>query len=151
MHNLYDNTNPLRLTVDGTNYQVAAGTTDTLLSNYVDTLGYAGVQFVYALGAITSGAVLTMKLRDCATSGGSYADIAGTQQLPADTDDNKLFISDIYRPTKRYVKASLQRATQNAAVDCLFVILYNVGDLPPTRSSTVGGAETFNSPADGTA
>ncbi|HXG36528.1 MAG TPA: hypothetical protein VNL15_06140 [Dehalococcoidia bacterium] len=140
-----------RLKVDGTNYTGAAGTTD-LTSEAVDTQGYEGVRFICGFGAIVSGAVTSVKARQGAQSDMSDgADLAGTAQTVADTDDNKIVITEIYRPQERYLDHIVDRGTQNATVDFLIVELFNPREMPIAQHSTVLGHEVHNSPSEGSA
>lgn len=140
-----------RLKVDGTNYTGAAGTTD-LTSEEVDMQGWDGVVFLCGFGAITSGAVTSIKARQGAVTGMSDgADLAGTKITVADTDDNKQAVLDIYRPQERYVDHVVDRGTQNAVVDYLLAIRYKGRVQPVTQGSTVISAEKHASPAEGTA
>lgn len=141
----------LRLEVDDTNFTGSAGTTD-LTSEYVDTQGYEGVRFICGFGAITSGAVTSTKVQQCDTSGGTYADLLGTAQTVADTDDSKIVITEIYKPRERYLKHVIDRGTQNAVVDFLIAELYGARKEPVTQSTAiVVGQEVHASPAEGTA
>lgn len=153
MHNLSDVTKRVRLPADGTsNYTASAATTD-VTSEGVDTLGFESVLLRVAFGAITSGAVTSIKAQqsddDGATDG--YSDIEGTAQSVADDDDNQVFEIEIHRPTKRYVCLVIDRGTQNAVVDFMEAILYRPIHAPVTQAAIVGGTERFNSPAEGTA
>lgn len=131
---------------------VAAGTTDQT-SSAIDTLGFAGVRVLVAFGAITGGAVTSIYLQqssdDAATD--AYSDIAGTSQTVADTDDNKVFISEVWKPGKRYLKCVVDRGTQNAVIDGVWAELYGAANEVATQDTTVGGFEHFNTPAEGTA
>lgn len=150
-HNLFKNAKVLRLKVDGTNYQASAGTSD-LTSEAVDTFGFEEVTFITLFGAITSGAVTSTKAQQCDTSGGTYADLASTAISVADTDDNKVSVSSIYRPRERYLKHIIDRGTQNAVVDGVLVILSRpTTTAPVTHDATVIAAEYHSSPAEGTA
>jgi hypothetical protein len=140
-----------RLKVDGTNYTGSAGTTD-LTSEPVDTAGYEGVRFICGFGAITTNAVTSTKARQGAASDmGDGADLAGTAQTVADSADNKIVITDIFRPQERYVDHVIDRGTQNAVVDFLIVELYGTRKTPVTQDATVAGAEVHSSPDEGTA
>lgn len=134
---------------------VAAGTTDVEPSNGVDTQGFAGVMFVIAFGAIVAGAVTSIKAQQSTEVDGSsdtFADIAGTAQTVADDDDEKVFIIDIRNPAERYVRAVVDRGTQNAEVDSITAFLYGADELPTTHdATTVGGSELHVSPSEGTA
>jgi hypothetical protein len=131
---------------------VAAGTT-TQTSSAVDLAGYQGVRFIVALGAITATGVPAVKASDCDTSGGTYADIAGSlgTAFTASTDDNKLWVLDIYRPTKRFLKCIVTRATANAVIDGVWAELYEGRVQPATDDTTVLGHKLLVSPVDGTA
>ena len=74
---------------------VAAGTT-AINGSVVDTQGFDGVVFVVAMGAITAGAVTSVKVQQGAASDLSdAADIAGTSVAIADTADNKLVYVEV--------------------------------------------------------
>jgi hypothetical protein len=151
--NFGKNCKVLRLPLDTTTtYTGTAGTT-TLTTEGVDTLGFTGACFLIGFGTITSGAVTSIKAAQSDDNGvaDGYSDLAGTAQTVADTDDNKVFMIDIYKPQKRYLEALIVRATQNAVVDFMICVLYNAVQAPVTQDTTVGGLETFNSPAEGTA
>lgn len=152
MHNLSKVTKRLRLKVDGTNYTGSAGTSD-LTSEKIDMLGYESVLIRIGFGTITAGAVTSIKCQQSSddAAADTYDDLAGTAQTVADTDDNKVFEIEIHKPAKRYLKHFLDRGTQNAVVDFLEAFLYNPVKAPPTQDSTVGGTETFVTPAEGTA
>lgn len=149
--NLANNVKSLRLKVDGTNYTGAAGTTD-LTSEAVDTAGFEGCRFIVGLGAITASAVTSVKVQQCDTSGGTYADLEGSSVTIADDDDNQIAIIDIFRPRERYLKFVTDRGTANAVVDFLLADLYSprVGAVTQD-TTTVVSTEVHVSPAEGTA
>lgn len=149
--NLTPKVKTVRLEPDDSAFTVAGGTSD-VTSEYLDTAGYGGVRFILGLGAITSGAATSVKLQQCDTSGGSYADLEGTSQTIADTNDNKMFIIEVTHPRERYLKVKTLRATQNSAIDFLIAELFNHSGVEPiTQHSTVAGSEIFDAPAEGTA
>lgn len=140
-----------RLKADGTNFVVAAGAAD-VTSEAVDTQGYEGVRFMIGFGAIVGGAATSIKARQGAVANMSDgADLAGTAQTVADTDDNKVRIVDIFRPQERYVDLKTLRATQNSTIDFLIAELYGVRKAPVTQDATVAGSELHASPDEGTA
>ncbi len=140
-----------RIRPDGAGYTVAAGSTG-VDSDIVDTAGYEGVRFIMGLGAIVAGAVTSAKLQqNSANSGAGMADLEGSKIDIADTDDNKIVITEIYRPRERYVRLSTSRATQNATIDFLLVELYGTRRKPITEDSSVVAAEVAASPGEGTA
>lgn len=67
-----------------------------------------------------------------------YTDIASGAQTILDTDDDKVKYLDI-RPSKRYIKLLVLRATQNATVGCVIALLYNPRSRPVTHGSNVAG------------
>jgi len=153
MHNLSSVTKRIRVAPDDgatTTFTLAAGTSDKT-TVYVDMLGYSSILWRVGWGAITAGAVTSIKAQQCDTSGGSYADLTGTSQTVADTADNSVSEVEIHRPQERYQRLYIDRGTQNAVIDFVEAILYNPRNSPPTQDSTVAGTETFNTPAEGTA
>lgn len=141
----------IRLKPDGTNWALAAGTTD-VESEVVDTLGFQGVRFMAGFGAITSGAVTKIKVQQgTATNLSDAADLEGSGVTVADTDDNKVAIVEVNRPTERYVRCAFDRGTQNAIVDFLVAELFNPRNLPITDDGTTVGNEVHDGPAEGTA
>ncbi len=127
-----------------------AGTTD-LNGAILDMQGFEGVLIEVVFGVITSGAVTSIKAQqDTDSAGGTMADLAGTAQTIADTDDDKTFYIDLYRPQERYVRLVVDRATQNAVVSSATYIQYGARVAPTTHGTNVSG-ETHVSPAEGTA
>lgn len=155
MHSLFQNCEFRRLKVDGTNYVLAAGTSD-VESEAVDMQGFEGVAFVTLCGSILAGGLITMKAQqsnDLAGSPDAYSDLAGTANaVSADTDDNKLLGVEIFRPKRRYVRAAITRGDGgNSTIDGLFAVLFRPGQMPVTQGATVEAFESFNTPAEGTA
>lgn len=141
------------LTWDGTNYTVAAGTTDTLASTEIDMQGYDSLLVIACIGAIASSGSVSIVLKNSATSatyGSGTVDNIGTAIAnSADTDDNKLFLIEVNKPQRRYIKVYTTRATGNVTPLALVAIRYNAGDQPTTQSTSVGGVEAstiLNSP-----
>lgn len=153
MHNLSSNTKRIRLPLDTTTTYLGVAGTTNLLSEGIDTLGYQGALLRVAFGVITSGAATSIKAQQSDDDGSSdgYSDIAGTAQTVADTDDNKVFEIEIWKPGKRYLTLAILRATQNAVVDYMEVILFAPVQAAVTQTSLIGGTEQFNTPAEGTA
>lgn len=117
----------------------AAAGTSALNGTGVDMSGYDGVRFIYAIGALTAGQVTLLKAQGSTVSiSASMADITGaTTAAMADGDSDKLLILDVYRPTARYIRPVLSRATQNAVVDIGVAELYRVKKQPVTADTTV--------------
>ncbi len=128
----------------------AAGTTD-INGATLDMQGYEGVLMIVTMGAIVAGAVTGIRAQQGAQSDLSdAADLAGSAQVIADTDDEKTFYIDLYRPAERYVRLVVDRATQNATVAAADYIQYGARKMPVTHGSNVSG-ESHSSPAEGTA
>lgn len=135
---------------------VAAGTTDVTDCTVVDMQGYEGVRFLVGFGAITAGAVTSIKVQEAAAKTSATAltsgqDIGGSGITVADSEGSKLVISDIVRPQKRYVQPYIDRGTQNAVVEFVLAELYGARKLPVTQDATVSHSEIAASPAEGTA
>lgn len=128
----------------------AAGTTD-INGATLDMQDYEGVWMVVTFGAITANAVTSIKAQQGAQSDLSdAADLAGTAQTIADTDDEKTFYIDLYKPAERYVRLVVDRGTQNAVVASAEYIQYEPRKAPTSHGSNVSG-ETHVSPSEGTA
>ena len=130
----------------------AAGTT-AINGATLDMLGWDGVLMVVTMGAITGSAVTSINAaQDSASGMGTAADLLGTGQTIADTDDEDIFVIDLYRPIERYVRVEVARATQNAVVSSAVYYQYAGSNvkLPPSHGSTIN-IEQHSSPAEGTA
>lgn len=146
-----DYANPIQIST----VTAGAAGTSAITSSAVDMAGYDGCLFIVPFGAIVSGAATSIKLQQCDTSGGSYADLTGTSQTVADTDDDKTFLVDIQKPQEQYLKLVVSRATQNATVGGIYAIPYHKSTrssvLPVAGTNSIGGVERFEAPAEGTA
>ena len=122
--------------------------TSAITGSTIDTLGFNGVLFLVQFGTITAGAVTSFKVEHSDNSDmSSNADIVGTSQTVADTDDNKVFFCDLRKPVKRYVRLLVSRGTQNAAVSAV-ALPYDPSDAPFTQTAS---GESHVSPISGTA
>src|SRR5574338_18428 len=86
----------------------------------VDMQGYDGCMFVLALGTID--ATVDMQISRCATAGFSTVTAitgAAMTQLSA-TGDGSIVCVDVYRPTQRFVRASITigSGTTGAQLQC---------------------------------
>jgi hypothetical protein len=138
-----------KIVIASTTTAGAAGTSD-ITSDAIDTAGFEGCTFIVPVGAIVSGAVTSIKVQQCDTSGGSYADLTGTAQTIADTDDDKLFYATVVRPREQYLKLVVDRATQNATIGGIVAVLWGAGNKPVTHGTGVSGEVAFGV-AEGTA
>ncbi len=73
----------------------------------VDMQGYEGVVAVVEMGTIAATAVTSIKWQQSdTTTAADFSDLEGTGIDIADDDDDEIFVSELYRPTKRYVVTS---------------------------------------------
>jgi len=142
-----------KVTIAITSAAGVAGTAD-INGATLDMLGYEGVLMIVNFGVITGGAVTSIKAQQDTASGmGTAADLEDTGQTIADTDDEKTFYIDLYRPQKRYVRLVVDRGTQNAIVASATYIQYGQKSgrkAPVTHGTNVAG-ELHVSPDEGTA
>ncbi len=131
---------------------IAAGVSNQV-SSILDTAGFMGARLEVAMGAIAATAVTSIKVQDGnAANLSDAADLAGSgiAIVAGGADDNAVFIVDIYRPVKRYLRVSILRATANATVDGVFASLYEGRNYPEAKDATVHGQTLLVSPAAGT-
>ena len=101
----------------------AAGTTN---GGEVDCLGFSEALVVLDVGDMETSATLDVKVQECATSGGTFADVtdAAFDQKVDGTDDNSISIGRIkLGPRMRYLRAVGVGATDAADYACSFVLL----------------------------
>lgn len=127
-----------------------AGTT-AINGTTLDMSGFEGVLMIVTFGVITAGAVTSIKAQQGNASNLSdAADLLGSGQTIADTDDEKTFYIDIKSPRERYVRLAVSRGTQNAVVASATYIQYGPKTLVTTHGTNVAG-EAFVGVAEGTA
>jgi hypothetical protein len=127
-----------------------AGLTD-ILGSTLDMQGFEGVLMICRFGAITATAVSGIRAQQGNDSGLSdAADLLGSAQVVADSDDDKAFYIDLFRPKERYVRLVVDRATANAVVATAEYIQYGPKKMPTVHGANVAG-ELHVSPAEGTA
>lgn len=128
----------------------AAGTSD-INGATLDMQGWDGVLMVVHVGAIVATAVTGIRAQQGAAANMSdAADLAGSAQAIADTDDDKVYFIDLSRPQERYVRLVVDRATANATIGGATYIQYRGRKAPVTHATGVSG-ERHVSPAEGTA
>ena len=131
---------------------VAAGTTNQT-TTAVDTAGFQGCRFIAAFGTITATAVTSVKVTQADDAGISVnaEDLAGSGvSLTPSTDDNKVVIVDVFKPTRRYLQLTVLRGTANAVIDGVVAELYEGRNYPEAKDTTVKGQALLVSPAAGT-
>ena len=141
------------LTVDGTNYLLAAGTSD-VDSTVVDTLGYESCTFQVFVGTMAASSACDFQVQQGAASDGSdMADLtgSGSTQVSA-TDDNKMVLITIHRPQERYLRLQTIRGDGgNTTINALGAILFNARHNVTQSSTYVVSSEIHVTPAEGTA
>ena len=101
----------------------------------IDTKGFDEVLFVVNSGTNEAGATVDIKIQECATSGGTYADITGAAFTQITTsNDNAVYQGRVrMTPTReRYLRAVAVVATD--AADCGVVAL--LGDAQNLPAAT---------------
>ncbi len=118
------------------------GNGDTITGTTVDAAGFDSACVVAELGPVTDAAVATLRVQDGALSNGSdAANISGASAvLTAATSSNTQIVVDVVKPMLRYITPTLQRATQNIAINSITVYLYNAKTVPVTQPSTVSAS-----------
>lgn len=146
MQSLLRNVKITRILVDTVAGQAATA------SDILDMNGFEGVMFIAKLGDVTNGSVLTLACQqNTANSTVGMAALSGTATYTAGsaTDaDNNLLVLDVVRPNKRYVRAVLTSATQDAVKNGIIAIQYGAKDAPTDQSATVIDSELIYNAAE---
>lgn len=128
----------------------AAATTDAS-GAALDMSGWDGVLVIVTFGAITAGAVTTIKMQqDTSSAMSGAADLEGTLQTIADDADDKTFYIDLKSPRESFVRVYIDRATQAAAIASATYVQYRGRRKSAAQGTNVSG-ESWHSPAEGTA
>jgi hypothetical protein len=129
---------------------VAAASAGTeVLTSAIDMEGYEGV-LIFVTQATYHATGNYLKAQQCTTSGGGYADLAGSKVLA--TADAEVLCIDIYRPGKRYVKGSVIRGGTNTATGEIYALQYDTRTRPVVNDvASVQSLVRVISPAEGTA
>lgn len=119
----------------------------------VDMAGFDGAIFVTSIEDSVATGVATLTVKQCDTSGGSYAALSGAvaTATSATNDDlnTKLLVVDVYRPLERYLKANIGSATANIAFGATYAILYKGRVAPVTQlTAEVAQLTSVASPAE---
>lgn len=127
----------------------AVAGTSALTTDTIDMAGWTGVVFVAKLGDVTADSVLGFAAHDSDEASANFDDLEDplAYTAAAADADNKLLVLDVCRPTRRYVRAVLTRADQNAVVDGIWAIKYGPLEAPVTQGATVLASGTIPNPA----
>ncbi|WP_428305506.1 hypothetical protein [Lacipirellula sp.] len=124
-----------------------AGQTD-IEGATLDMAGFEGVLVEVTLGVITAGAVTGVVMQQSNASDMSGAEtLAGPSITVADDDDGKVLALDLFRPTKRYVRVHVDRATQNAVIAGATYKQYGARSVPINSASSTVKVATAVSPS----
>ena len=124
---------------------VATGTS-TITSTAIDMAGYDGCLFIVRLGSPATNN--SVKIQQCDTSGGSYADLTGTS-VGSHATDNPLIV-DVFRPREQFLKYVVTRGT-TTTIDIVTIIQYGRNGMKPVSQPSGTQIEHYNEPAEGTA
>lgn len=132
----------------------AAGATD-VNSSIIDTQAYEADSFLFTalFGTLTAGQVTSLRAQQGAAANGSdMADITGSSTGPlGDGNSNAVLALEVFRPTARYLRCVVKRATQNAVIDGVVCTIARPRAIPVTQPATVIASKTVNFAAAGTA
>ena len=123
---------------------VATGTT-TITGSALDMAGFDGALFIVRLGSPATNN--NLRITQCDTSGGSYADLEGTL-VGNHATDNPLIV-DVKRPREQFLKYSIARGT-TTTIDIVTIIQYR-GRTRPASQPSGTQLEKYSWPAEGTA
>ena len=124
---------------------VATGTS-TITSSAIDMAGYDGALFIVRLGSPATNN--SLKIQQCDTTGGSYADLLGTS-VGSHATDNPLVV-DVFRPREQFLKYVVTRGT-TSTIDIVTIIQYGRNGMKPVSQPSGTQIEYFAEPAEGTA
>ena len=123
---------------------VATGTT-TIDGAALDMAGYEGALFIVRLGSPATNN--NLRVRQCDTSGGTYADLQGTL-VGNHATDNPLVV-DVFRPREQFLKYQVTRGT-TSTIDIVTIVQYGSSSRPVSQPSGTQ-IESWNEPPEGTA
>ncbi len=115
---------------------LATGSASTgLMSSVIDTQNHHGCMFVGTLGTAATTDLATLAVYESSASAGTYAALSGMTASSSANEDDKVFIVDVSKPCKRYLKARLVR-TANVEYGGTVAIQYEPDSKPTTHASS---------------
>jgi hypothetical protein len=123
----------------------ATGTT-TITSSAIDMSGFEGALFICRLGSPATNN--NIRIKQCDTTGGTYADLTGTL-VGNNATDNPLIV-EINRPLEGFLKWEVTRGT-TTTIDAVTVIQYGAKGVRPVTQPSGTQSEKYYHPAEGTA
>jgi len=137
--------------VDRIMESVAAGQAANL-SDAVDMAGFESVLFSISFGAIDTGGIATVKVSQCDSEAGSYADLLGRSVASsADTDAQGIILVEIKNPEERYLKVTVTTSIADVEIDTVTAFKFGAKKLPITENDDIIDSEQHVRPAEGTA
>jgi hypothetical protein len=124
---------------------VATGTTTITQTTGLDTANFEGTLFIIRLGSPATNN--NIRIKQCDTVGGTYADLAGTL-VGNHATDNPLVV-DVKNPKEQFLKYEVTRGT-TTTIDTIVAIQYGPRNKPTTQPSGTQ-SEMYHGPAEGTA
>jgi hypothetical protein len=120
----------------------AAAAQTELVTDVLDMSGYEGVMFIALTGDVTATSVLTLTVKgNSANSVSSPTPVTqkatGAFTAAASDADSKVLMVDVYKPTLRYMFASLTRTTADAVVGGIIAIQYGANNKPTSQHASV--------------
>ena len=116
----------------------AAGTT-LLTSDAVDMEGYDGVVFIVPIEDSTDTGVITLTAQhddnSSFTSATAESDTATATSAADDDLNNMVLLLDYVKPTERYVRCTVTRATANFATGPIIAVKYKAAKAPVTQAA----------------
>ena len=115
---------------------------------------FQGVMMIVKVIAVGAGATYTIKAQQSDDDGSTdaYSDLEDTSQTIADSDDDQIFIIDLVKPIKRYVRLYVSKDGANTCSEAAVYVQYDARELPVTQ--TVADEVTYErhiEPSEGTA
>lgn len=123
---------------------VVTGTT-TITGAAINMAGFSGALFIVRLGAPATNN--NLRITQCDTVGGTYADLLGTL-VGNHATDNPLIV-DVYRPKEQFLKYVVTRGT-TSTIDIVTIVQYGARRQPVTQPAGTQ-YERFIDVAEGTA
>jgi hypothetical protein len=126
-----------------------AGTTDVETS-ILDMAGFEWIAFITSFGTAAVDNLIKVQQDDLNGAGG-MADLLGTGLISGASPSNEDVKVEVYRPTKRYVRAVVVVDT-SSTVESVYAIRGGARNLPVTNSTSGTDVHEITvSPAEGTA
>jgi len=115
----------------------------------VDTAGFEGAVFFGSISTANAGNYMKAQESDTTTDG-DFVDLVGTKVVAAANGD--VVAVEVYRPSKRYIRASIIRGGTNTVTGDVYVNLYGPAVMPvDNNEASEIVSETHPTPAAGAA